>query len=80
MKKIKIGTQMDERIFRSLKVTAARENKPIGILLEEAVAEYITRHRPRPGKSGLRRFLDSPRAQISDESFRQILQADYYEQ
>lgn len=71
---------MDERLFRTLKVTAARENKPIGRLLEEAVAEYIVRHRPGPPKNGLRQFLDSAPAQISDELFRQILQADYHEQ
>jgi hypothetical protein len=80
MKKIKIGTQMDERLFRTLKITAARENKPIGLLLEEAVAEYISSHRNEAAKNGLRRFLDTPPTHISDDVFRQILQADYYEQ
>ncbi|HEX3728661.1 MAG TPA: hypothetical protein VHV47_02575 [Opitutaceae bacterium] len=78
--RIKIGTQMDERIFHALKVAAAHEKRPVGELLQEAAAEYIARRRPRRGKNGLQRFLESPPVQVSDEAFREIMQADYYDQ
>jgi hypothetical protein len=77
--KIKIGTQMDERIFRALKVAAARENKSIGLLLEEAVSDYIARHRSAKAKTGLRRFLDTPPARVSPAVFQEILRADPYD-
>jgi hypothetical protein len=78
--KIKIGTQMDERIFRALKVAAAREKRPVSELLQEAAAEYVARRRAPAGKSGLRKFLESPPLEVSDAAFRAIMEADPYEQ
>jgi hypothetical protein len=78
--KVKIGTQMDERIFRALKVAAAKENRPLSSLLEEAAADYVARHRGRSGKNGLQKFLEGPTFPISEDAFRQIMEADPYDQ
>ena len=79
--KIKIGTQLEEEVFRDLKVVAARENKPISELIQVAVVTYLHRqNQPSAEKSGLRRFLERPPLQISDEQFQETLDADYYDQ
>jgi hypothetical protein len=79
--KIKIGTQLEEEVFQDLKVAAARENKPISELIQVAVVTYLNQqNQPRAVKSGLRRFLEQPPMNISDEDFREILDADYYDQ
>ena len=79
--KIKIGTQLEEEIFRDLKVAAARENKPISELIQVAVVTYLRRqNQPTDVKNGLRRFLERPPLQISDEQFQETLDADYRNQ
>ncbi len=79
--KTKIGTQLDPEVYDDLKVAAAREGKPIGELIQLAVITYLhpqTQHASE--KSGLRRFLEQPPLNVSNESFRSILEADYYDQ
>lgn len=77
--KIKIGTQMDPRVFRALKLAAARSNRAIGDLLEEAVAAYVAR--PAAAKSGgLRRFLHRSDERASNKVFKAILREDFYNQ
>ncbi|MCE0498496.1 MAG: hypothetical protein LV481_11180 [Methylacidiphilales bacterium] len=79
--KIKIGTQLEEEVYKDLKVIAAREKRGIGDVIQAAVADYLHRQtQPRSNKSGLARFLESPPMNISDEGFQEILNADYYEQ
>ncbi len=79
--KVKIGTQLEEEVFQDLKVAAARERKPIGELIQVAVVTYLhQQNQPSAVKSGLRRFLEQPPLNISDEAFQEILEADYYDQ
>ena len=80
--KVKIGTQIEDQIYRDLKVVSARERIPIGELIQNAVAAYLSKDKWQEGgpKSGLERFLETPPIKISDENFHEILEADYYEQ
>ena len=79
--KIKIGTQLEEEVFQDLKIAAARERKPIGELIQVALVTYLhQQNQPPPVKSGLRRFLEQPPMNVSDEAFQEILDADYYDQ
>jgi hypothetical protein len=80
--KIKIGTQMDETIFRNLKMASARERRPVADLIQEAVAEYLVR--PPAGRSGgasgLARLLDAPSFRVTGRQFRESMEADYWDQ
>lgn len=77
MSKIKVGTQIEENIYQQLKLTAARERRPVGELLQDAVTFYLRRQR----KSGLARLLErAPAFVVSDSDHREIMDADYYDQ
>jgi hypothetical protein len=79
--KIKLGTQMEEEVYRNLKVAAARENRAIGEVIQEAVATYLQQQSPSRGrKSGLARLLESPRLALSDSQFRETMEADFFDQ
>ena len=79
--KIKIGTQLEEEVYQNLKVAAAREKRAIGEVIQAAVADYLQRQSaPRGMKSGLARLLESPAMNISDEQFRETMEADFWEQ
>lgn len=49
--KRKIGTALDEELLRRAKVHAVAEGKPLGKILEEALQEYLGRHRATKGAS-----------------------------
>ena len=79
--KIKLGTQLEEEIYRNLKVAAAREKRAIGDVIQEAVVTYLQRLSPPRGrKSGLARLLESPPLALSDEQFRETMEADFFDQ
>ena len=79
--KIKVGTQIEKEIYQSLKVVAAQERKPVGDVIQEAVADYLKRAQaPRQQKSGLARLLEREQFRISDEAHREIMEADFYDQ
>ena len=79
--KIKVGTQLEDEVYRDLKSAAARERRPVSDLIQVAVCDYLNRRRRRSGqRSGLRRFLDSPPFKLTDAQFRESMEADYYDQ
>jgi len=79
--KIKIGTQLEEEVYQDLKVAAAKEKRAIGEVIQTAVADYLQRQaQPRGKKSGLARLLESPPMNISDEQFRETMEADFWDQ
>lgn len=41
--RIKVGTILDERIFRQAKAAAARQGKSLARLIEEALEEHLAR-------------------------------------
>lgn len=78
--KIKIGTQIEEQVYHNLKIAAAREKRPISEVIQDAVATYLQHSRSRGKKSGLARLLESPAMKISDDQFREVMDADYWDQ
>ncbi len=77
MSKIKVGTQIDEEIYHQLKLTAARERRPVGELVQDAVSFYLRRQR----RNGLARLLKrGPAFTVTDEQFRESMESDFYDQ
>jgi len=76
MRKIKVGTQIEENLYQQLKLAAARERRPVGEVIQEAVTGYLRRQR----KTGLARLLKREPLPISAEQFRVSMETDYYEQ
>jgi hypothetical protein len=79
--KIKIGTQLEETVYHSLKVAAARERRAISDVIQSAVADYLLRQAgPRGKGSGLARLLESESLNVTDEQFRETMEIDFWEQ
>jgi hypothetical protein len=77
MSKIKVGTQIEAETYQQLKLAAARERRPVGELVQDAVTNYLRRQ----PKNGLTRFLErGPTFTVSDAELREILEADFYDQ
>lgn len=77
MGKIKVGTQIEEELYHQLKLAAARERRPVGALMQDAVTSYLHRQ----GKNGLMRLLErGPTFAVSDAEHREIMEADFYDQ
>jgi len=77
MSKIKVGTQIEEEIYQQLKLAAARERRPVGELVQDAVTFYLRRQR----KNGLTRLLErGPTFAVSEAEHREIMDADFYDQ
>lgn len=77
MSKIKVGTQIEETIYRQLKMAAARERRPVGELLQDAVTTYLRGQR----KNGLARLLErDPAFNVTEEQFRESMESDFYDQ
>jgi hypothetical protein len=79
--KIKIGTQLEEDVYRSLKIAAARENRAIGEVIQAAVASYLQRRATSSGKaSGLNRLLEPDPLQLKQDRLRRTMEADFFDQ
>ena len=79
--KIKVGTQLDEQVYNDLKMAAAKERRAVSELMQTAVCDYLNKNKRKSGqRSGLKRFLDSPAFKLTDEQFRQTMEADFYDQ
>ena len=79
-RKIKIGTQMEESVFRNLKMASARERRPVADLIQEAVAEYLARPATGGAGNGLARLLSAPAFRVTGRQFRESMEADYWDQ
>ncbi|MEY3480069.1 MAG: hypothetical protein RIQ71_844 [Verrucomicrobiota bacterium] len=81
-RKIKIGTQMDENVFRSLKMASARERRPVADLIQEAVTDYLAHQaNGAAGRvSGLARLLNAEPFRVTGRQFRENMDADYWDQ
>lgn len=79
--KVKLGTQLEEEVYSKLKVKAAREKRTITDVIQEALLEYMSKDDGSVAdQPGLNRLLESPSLVVDDESFREIMEADFYEQ
>ncbi len=79
--KIKVGTQLDDEVYRELKMTAALERRAVSELIQTAVSDYLINKKRKSGhRSGLKRFLASRAFKLTDEQFRETMEADFYDQ
>ena len=78
--KVKIGTQIEEELFQTLKVHAAKERRAMADVIQAALERYLKDNPKHLAQSdSLLRILDNP-ARVSDQQFAEIMVADYYEQ
>ena len=79
--KIKFGTQLEDDLYGRLKMAAAKERRPIGEIVQQALTDYLQKQSAnRGGKSGLARLLESDPLRITPEQFRQSMEADFWDQ
>ena len=79
--KIKVGTQLEDEVYRELKIAAAREKRPISDIIQHALTNYLNHSKgTRQRKSGLARLLEREPMKVTDEQFREIMELDYYDQ
>jgi hypothetical protein len=72
---------LEDEVYRALKTAAAQEKRPVSDLVQAAVCDYLNKKKRKSGhRSGLRRFLDSPAFNLTDEQFRDTMEADVYDQ
>ena len=79
--KVKIGTQLEDQVYRKLKIAAARENRPIGELIQHAVTDYLHSGKVS-GKNcaGLNRMLGRGPLKATRKQFKEIMDLDFYDQ
>lgn len=79
--KRKIGTQLEDEVYRDLKMAAAQERRPISEVIQVALTDYLNQKKRKSGqRSGLKRFLASPSFKLTEEQFRETMEADFYDQ
>jgi hypothetical protein len=77
--KIKFGTQLDDGLYEQLKITAARERRPISEIVQSALTHYMMTSKPGRGrKSGLVRALEREPLRITSKQFRASMDEDIY--
>ena len=79
--KRKIGTVVDDDLYRDVKLLAAQERRRISDVVQLALHDYVqSRKRKGPLKSGLARFLEAPPFKLTDEQFRESMELDFFDQ
>lgn len=79
--KVKFGTQLDGSVYDELKLAAARERRPIGEIVQNALAQYL--HQGRPGhtrRSAFDRLMERDPLNITSEQFRESMEEDFFDQ
>ena len=79
--KRKIGTVVDDNLYRDVKTLAAHERRRISDVMQIALNDYFQRtKRKNPLRSGLTRFLEAPDFNLTNEQFRESMELDVFEQ
>jgi predicted transcriptional regulator len=79
--KRKIGTVVDDNLYRDVKTLAAQERRRISDVMQIALNDYVQRtKRKNPLRSGLTRFLEAPDFSLTNEQFRESMELDVFEQ
>ena len=79
--KVKFGTQLEDTVLEQLKLTAAREHRPIGVIVQNALSQYMHQGRPdHVRKSAFDRLLERDPLNITNEQFRESMEEDFYDQ
>jgi hypothetical protein len=72
---------LEDAVYQDLKLAAAQERRPISEVLQVAVTDYLNQRKRKSGhRSGLKRLLASPAFNLTDEQFRETMDADFYDQ
>lgn len=78
--KVKIGTQIEEELLRSLKVYAAQERLGMADVIQLALVRYLKDNPKQTARrDSLLRILENP-SRVTDEEFAGIIESDYYDQ
>ena len=77
----KIGTTIDETVFRRLRVHAAQRGRSVADVIEESVVAYLTAHEGSADEriAAYERFV-SPMFTLSQDQLRAILDEDSLDQ
>jgi len=79
--KRKIGTVVDDALYREVKMLAAQERRRIADVVQCALSDYVKRSkRVRHGRAGLARLLERDPLKVTDEQFREVMEADFFDQ
>jgi predicted DNA-binding protein len=80
-KKVKVGTVLDEEVFKRLKELSEKEGRPISEVIQDAVLRYeqLDPLEKKLRLHALERLL-SVRFNIPDEDWKAIMEEDYYTQ
>jgi hypothetical protein len=78
--KVKVGTQLEDEVYRELKVFAARQKRPISEVIQHALTDFLHRSKGSGGrKSGLARLLAREPLKVTGEQFREVVELDYFD-
>ena len=79
--KIKVGTQLEQETYQDLKIAAARQRRPIGEVIQEAIEDYLHQHTAPPNRPfGLARLLEPDPLRLSSKQIRDSLREDFFDQ
>ena len=79
--KRKVGTVVDEALYREVRMLAAQQRRRIADVVERALTDYVKRSRgARHGKAGLARLLERDPLTVTEEQFREIMEMDFFDQ
>ncbi|HEV8483035.1 MAG TPA: hypothetical protein VGK99_11455 [Acidobacteriota bacterium] len=78
--KRKIGTVLEERLFKELKKRAADEQRPLAEILHDAVVAYLQLNPSKQESLQAWQWLNSNPIRVSDEDLQAVLRMDMWEQ
>lgn len=79
--KRKIGTVVDEELYRDVKLLAAQERRQIAEVVQLALNEYVQRSKLRASERiGIARLLETDPLKLTPDQFRASMEADFFEQ
>jgi len=79
--KRKIGTIVDDELYRDVKLLAAQERRRISDVVQIALHDYIQRSKSRAGERvGLARLLEPDPLKLTAEQFKASMEADFFDQ
>jgi predicted transcriptional regulator len=79
--KRKIGTIVDDDLYRQVKLLAVHERRRIADIVQHALSDYVKRGKEvRHGKAGLARLLEREPLKVTDKQLREVMEMDFFDQ
>ena len=79
--KRKIGTVVDDDLYRDVKLLAVQQRRRISDVVEHALTDYVQQSKNRASKHvGLARLLDPDPLTLTPDQFRASMEADFFDQ